>query len=201
MNENSIVAVGGELSVENLVRAYARGIFPWTVQGQPILWFCPDPRGVLDFADLHIPKSLKKWARQNPKIKFTENRAFSSVIRECSTQVRPGQDGTWILPEMIEGYERLFKAGFVRSFEAWQEDHLVGGLYGVDVGGVFSAESMFYKKPNVSKMCLWNLIQRLQSEGRTWMDIQMVTPVSEQFGGRYISRAEFLRRLPYIHKV
>jgi len=195
MTENGLVAVGDPLTVENLVRAYSHGIFPWPVEGQPMLWFCPDPRGVLDFADLHIPRSLRKWAKQNADIQFTWNEAFDKVIEACSEQPRPGQDGTWILPEVIQGYRQLFSAGFVRSLEAWQNGELIGGLYGVDVNGLFSAESMFFRKPNVSKLCLWKMIETLQKEGRSWMDIQMVTPVSEQLGGKYISRADFLRRL------
>jgi len=160
-----------------------------------MLWFCPDPRGVLDFAELHIPQSLKKWAKKNPNLEFTRNQAFVEVIEACARQPRPGQEGTWILPEVLQGYKELFKAGYVRSLEAWQDGALVGGIYGVDVNGLFSAESMFFRRPNVSKMCLWKMIEILQSEGRTWIDIQMVTPVSEQFGGKYISRADFLRRL------
>jgi leucyl/phenylalanyl-tRNA--protein transferase len=193
--ENGLVAVGGSLSVETLVLAYSRGIFPWPIEGQPMLWFCPDPRGVLDFAEVHVPRSLKKFARQNPNFRWTKNKAFAQVIEECAKQPRPGQDGTWILPEIKQGYLELFKAGFVRSLECWDGDELIAGFYGVDVNGLFSAESMFFKRSNASKLCLWKMIENLQAEGRTWMDIQMVTPISECFGGKYISRADFLRRL------
>ena len=192
-----MVAVGGQLSVENLKLAYGHGIFPWPTEGQPMLWFCPDPRGILDFNELKIPQSLRKWARKNKNLEVKFNTSFSEVIRACAEQKRPGQEGTWILPEVIEGYQKFEQAGYVKCLEVWQEQALIGAIYGVDVGGVFSAESMFYRKSNASKFALWKLIEHLQTQGRTWMDLQMITPVSEQFGGKYIPRQDFLKRLGF----
>ncbi len=190
-----IVAVGGKLDVATLYTAYAKGIFPWPQEGYPMLWFCPDKRGILEFKNLHVPQSLQKFARKNSDWKITINQCFEKVIHECAKQKRPGQHGTWILPEMEKAYLDFFKAGFVVSVEVWQKEALIGGVYGVLVEGVLSAESMFYKKSNASKIALWNLIQYLQSLGHEWMDIQMITPVTEQFGGRYVHRDYYLMML------
>lgn len=195
MNENDLVAVGGELTVESLKLAYSNGIFPWPQEGLPMLWFSPDPRGILDFSEFHIPMSLKKFARKNPQLKFTWDQAFAEVIEQCALQKRPGQSGTWILPEMKAAYVELHQEGLAHSLECWDGSQLVGGIYGVQIGGVFSGESMFYLKPNISKMCFWKLVDKLRAEGQQWMDIQMVTPVTEAFGGKYISRAEFKKKM------
>ncbi len=189
------MAVGGDLQVEILKEAYSRGIFPWPQEGLPLLWFSPDPRGVIDFSELHVPSSLHKFAKAHQNWRYTINQAFPEVLKACRRQKRPGQDGTWITQEMQQAYGHFFQAGYVLSLECWENEELVGGIYGVDVNGVFSGESMFYRKPNASKMCLWKMIQHLQEKGRTWMDIQMVTPVTEAMGGKYIPREEFLQRL------
>lgn len=188
-----LVAVGGQWSAELLESAYKKGIFPWPQEGLPILWFSPDPRGVLDFDEFHVPRSLQKFARKCPWI-FTLNRAFESVMQECRKQKRPGQDGTWILPEMIPAYSRLHLEGKALSLECWEDGVLIGGIYGVLVNGVFSGESMFYARPNASKMCFWKLVEHLKSQGQTWMDLQMVTEATAAFGGKYIAREEFLNR-------
>ena len=190
-----IVAMGGNLEVETLKSAYKKGIFPWPQEGYPLLWFSPDPRGVLDFDDFHVPESLSKFAKKVGHWRYTLNQAFPEVIEQCQLQKRPKQSGTWILPEMKSAYLDFFQAGFVKSLECWEEDQLIGGIYGVEINNVFSGESMFYKKKNASKMCLWKMIEHQKSLGRTWMDIQMVTPVTESFGGKYISREEFLARI------
>jgi leucyl/phenylalanyl-tRNA--protein transferase len=190
-----IVAVGGDLQVSILKEAYSRGIFPWPQEGLPLLWFSPDPRGVLDFEDFHVPASLKKFAKGHPDWRFTINQALPEVLKACRRQQRPGQEGTWITHDMQEAYIQFFSAGYVKSLECWEQDDLIGGIYGVDVNNVFSGESMFYRKPNASKMCLWKMVEHLQSKGRTWMDIQMLTSVTESMGGKYISRDEFLERL------
>ena len=190
-----LVAVGGDLGVETLLTAYRQGIFPWPQEGYPMLWFCPPERGVLDFADFHVPESLRKHSRRYKNWRYTLNTAFEKVIRECSKQKRPNQDGTWILPDMEKAYLQLFKEGYIQCLECWDGLELIGGLYGVLQNAVFSGESMFFRKPNASKMCLWKMVEHLQSLGHTWMDIQMITPVTAAFGGKYISRHEFLKRI------
>jgi len=190
-----IVAIGGNLEVETLKSAYKKGIFPWPQEGYPLLWFSPDPRGVLDFADLHVPTSLQKFKKKAAHWKYTFNQAFPQVIEQCQLQKRPKQSGTWILPEMKKAYIEFFKAGFVKSLECWDGDQLIGGIYGVEINNVFSGESMFFQKQNASKMCLWRMIEHQKSLGRSWMDIQMITPVTEAFGGKYIPREEFLTRI------
>ena len=191
---DGIVYVGADLEVKTLVQAYSLGIFPWPIEGYPLLWHCPDPRGVLDFATLHVPKSMKRFLKKSP-FEITFNRAFAKVIEACARQPRKGQDGTWILPSFIPAYTRFHRAGYAHSVECWQGDRLVGGLYGVFVGGVFSGESMFHTEPNASKACLLAIAGRLESLGFEWMDIQMVTPVTRLLGGEYISRDAFLDRI------
>ncbi|GIL16432.1 MAG: leucyl/phenylalanyl-tRNA--protein transferase [Oligoflexia bacterium] len=190
-----LVAVGGNLKVETLVAAYSKGIFPWPQEGYPMLWFCPDPRGVLDFHDFHVPTSLKKFEKKHPNWKVTTNQAFPEVIRQCRLQKRPGQSGTWISKEIQAAYIKFFEAGFVLSLEVWDGDELIGGIYGVLLKGLFSGESMFYKRDNASKIAFWKIVEHLKSLGHQWMDIQMVTSVTKAFGGKYIPREEFLRRL------
>lgn len=200
-----LVAVGGNLQVETLRQAYRKGIFPWPQEGMPLLWFSPDPRGVLEFKDLHIPQSLKKFARKHEHWQFTFNRAFAQVIEACKTQPRRGPDGemqtgSWILPEMEEAYKTMFEQGHILSCECWENDELIGGIYGVltmTLKGklLFSGESMFHHKSNASKMVLWKLIEHLQSQGHTWIDIQMVTEVTKAMGGKYIPREEYLQRI------
>jgi len=200
-NADGLVAVGGNLQIETLVQAYRQGIFPWPHDNYPLLWFCPDPRGVLDFKDLHIPRSLERWSRQHPNWRYTHNQAFLRVIQNCARQPRPGQDGTWINPQIVEAYQKLFQAGFAHSWECWEQDELIGGIYGVDVDGHFSGESMFHTRSNASKMCFWRMVLTLQSWGRTWCDIQMLTSVTQAMGGKMISRDEFLDRLGPAAKV
>lgn len=195
-----LVAVGGNLNVETLQSAYRNGIFPWPQEGLPLLWFSPDPRGILDFKDLHIPRSLKKWEKQHPEWTYTVNQAFSQVIRQCRLQSRAGQMGTWILPEMETAYNRLFEEGQILSLEVWEGSELIGGIYGVvslSAKGklFFSGESMFHKKSNASKMAFVKMVEYLKAKGHTWMDMQMLTEVTTSLGGKYISRDEFLNRI------
>lgn len=195
-----LVAVGGKLEVSVLKEAYQNGIFPWPQEGLPLLWFSPDPRGILEFKDLHVPRSLRKFQRQHEGWNFTVNRAFARVIQSCRLQKRPGQDGTWILPEMEAAYVDHFNQGHALSLECWEQDELIGGIYGVLTSSkkgevFFSGESMFHLRDNASKMCLWKLIEHLQTQGHTWMDLQMITDVTRSFGGKYIPREEFLQRI------
>lgn len=188
-----IVAIGGEINVENLLEAYSCGIFPWPQPGAPMLWFSPDPRGVLDFEDFHVPSSLKKFKKKSDW-QLTINKAFREVMLGCQKQIRPDQLGTWILPEMVTAYEKLHHLGNAISCECWDKDELVGGIYGVLNQGLFSGESMFYRRSQASKLAFWHLIEFLKTQNHTWIDIQMVTPVTEAFGGKYIAKEEFLRR-------
>lgn len=190
----SLVAIEGDLRPETLLEAYAAGIFPWPQKGAPLLWHSPDPRGVLDFADLRVPRSLKADMRRG-KFTFTADRAFPAVMRACAEAPRPGQRGTWITPAMLAAYGRLHELGVAHSIECWSEGELVGGLYGVHVAGVFSGESMFHAATGASKACLVETARRLKVLGHSWMDVQMVTPVTGMLGAREIPRREFLRRL------
>lgn len=187
-----LVAMGGRLDVGTLYTAYSKGIFPWPQEGFPLLWFCPEKRGVLCFDELHVSHSLEKERNKRTDLVWTTNKAFKDVVQSCREQFRPFQKGTWILPEMKEAYFHFHEAGFAHSVECWKGDELVGGIYGVLVEGVFSGESMFHKESNTSKLSLLHLIDLLKNIGLRWMDIQMVTPVLERMGGRYISRNEFL---------
>ncbi len=192
---DGIVYVGGNLAVPTLLQAYSTGIFPWPVEGYPLLWHCPDARGILEFKDLHIPKSLAR-ARRNLEHTVTFNTSFAKVIEACAKQKRAGQDGTWILPNFLPAYEKFHKAGYAHSIEIWNtKGELIGGLYGVYINGVFSGESMFHSEANASKIALISLIEKLEEKGLQWMDIQMVTPLLEHLGGRYVSRIDFLDRL------
>jgi leucyl/phenylalanyl-tRNA--protein transferase len=191
---SGLLYVGGALTVRNLREAYSQGIFPWPHDDHPLLWFAPPERGIIDLSEIHIPKSLARLERKQ-LYSFTLDQAFSKVIRECQSHPRPGQEGTWITEEMIGAYISLHKAGYAHSIEAWRENRLVGGIYGVFVGGLFSGESMFGHENSLSKLCLLKLLRLLEGSGMTWMDIQMVTPVTEQLGGKYIDREEFTRRL------
>lgn len=194
-DENGVVALGGELSVATLAGAYRRGIFPWPHTGLPLCWFCPDPRAILDFGDLHVPKSLQK-EQKKARFTFTVNAAFASVIRACRTAKRPEQGGTWITPAMAAAYIRLHEAGVAHSVEAWNgAGELAGGLYGVDSGGVFTGESMFHREDYASKLCLLFLIERLREHGGDWLDIQMMTSHFQQLGAKEIPRSVFLARL------
>jgi leucyl/phenylalanyl-tRNA--protein transferase len=190
-----IVSFGDELSVQNLEDAYRRGIFPWHIPGIPLPWYCPERRAILDFADLHIPRSLAKIRRRN-EFTFTIDRDFGRVILECSQADRPGQYGTWITDEFIDAFTELHRKGIAHSIEAWDaEGEIAGGLYGVDAGGVFCGESMFHLKPNASKLALLFLIDHLSARGSTWLDNQVMTPHMELLGAKEISRREFLVKL------
>ena len=189
-----IVAVGGNLHPSNLLRAYARGIFPWPIEGWPLTWFSPQERAILEFKDLHVPRSLARVRRSAP-YRLTFDRAFPEVIATCARVRRPDEQGTWITPEMFRAYCGLHALGHAHSVEAWEGEQLVGGLYGVDAGGAFAGESMFFLRPNASKLALLHLIEHLQGRGLDWLDIQVMTPHMEALGARLIPREEFLDRL------
>ena len=189
-----IVAFGNDLGVEVLRDAYRHGIFPWPHDDLPMPWFSPRRRAVLIFAELHVARSLLKASR---KTTFTVSidRAFPDVIAACAESPRPDQDGTWIEPQIVDAYTALHQAGDAHSVEVWDGDELAGGIYGVDSGGVFTGESMFYRKPNGSKLALLSLIEHLRSRGATWLDCQVMTPHMEAFGASLITRSRFLDML------
>jgi len=191
---DGLVAVGGDLHPQTLLLAYRRGIFPWPLQGFPLLWFCPAERGILEFQELHLPRSLAR-ARRRTSLAFTIDTAFAQVIEACAATSRPAQDGTWITPPIIRAYVRLHQLGIAHSVEAWRGNCLAGGIYGVEVDGAFAAESMFYREPNASKLALLYLIDHLSARGLDWLDIQILTPHLERLGAKSISRDAFLGRL------
>ncbi len=194
-HSHDVVSFGTPLTVENVREAYQKGIFPWNTEGLPLPWHCPEWRTVLDFDDLTIPKSLEK-IRRKTNLTFTIDRAFSEVIHECALAYRPGQGGTWISPEFIHVYTELHHQGMTHSVEAWDNgNNLVGGLYGIDAGGVFCGESMFYKAPNASKLALLFLIDHLRDRGSMWLDCQVMTPHMEALGATEVGRDDFLRSL------
>jgi leucyl/phenylalanyl-tRNA--protein transferase len=183
------VAVGGDLSVERLVLAYRMGLFPWSVR--PITWWSPDPRAILEVEGLHISRSLARvWRRE--LFRLTCNQAFPEIIRGCATA---HDTETWITPEFITAYTALHQAGWAHSIEVWQDNVLVGGLYGVAVGGLFAAESMFHRVSNASKIAVCALVERLRQRGFQLLDIQMLTPITTQLGGVEIRRDDYLARL------
>ncbi|RYJ37198.1 Leucyl/phenylalanyl-tRNA--protein transferase [Flavobacterium anhuiense] len=192
-DEEGILAIGGDLSPERLLLAYKSGIFPWFNEGEPILWWAPDPRMVLFFDELAISKSMRKIL--NKKIfKVTYNKNFKEVILNCQQIKREGQDGTWISDEMIEAYCKLNEEGVAKSVEVWQDDVLVGGLYGIDLGKrkIFCGESMFSKVSNASKTAFIALALYLKKENYKLLDCQVYNPHLESLGCREIDREEFM---------
>lgn len=193
-DENGILCFGGDLEVLTLIDAYSHGIFPWPQKNLPLIWFSIPRRGILDFSKLHISKRLRRYL-SSWKGEFRMDTCFGDVIKACAQQIRSDQNDTWILPEMIEAYINLYRAGYAHCVEAWESGELVGGIYGVFIANVFSAESMFYRRSNSSKLCLLFLVEHLKKIGLDWMDIQVLTSITEQLGGEYIPREEFLERL------
>lgn len=191
-SEEGIVAYGGDLSPSRLMLAYRLGIFPWYSAKDPILWWSPDPRLILELDEFKLSRSLRK---KIPQFEVRFDTAFSEVIRECSIAPRTGQSGSWIVPEMIEAYEELHALGYAHSVEAYQEGILVGGLYGVNVGGVFCGESMFAKVSDASKVAFAVLVNRLREWGYDFIDCQVPTNHLKSLGAKEVSRKIFLQRL------
>ena len=192
-NPNGLLAAGADLSVERLLEAYRRGIFPWYSNGQPPLWWSPDPRMVLECAALKVSRSLSKSIRNKGYVVRIDS-AFPDVLRGCS-EPRRYEPATWLGADMRRAYARLHEAGYAHSFETWRDGELVGGLYGVAVGRMFYGESMFTRATDASKVALVKLVQVLTSRGFPLVDCQMHTPLLESLGAREIPRREFLRAL------
>lgn len=192
--EDGVVAVGGDLSPKRLLLAYSQGIFPWYGEDMPILWHAPCPRMVLLAPELKVQRSLRKAMAKSPYC-ITMDQAFGEVLRGCASVPRPGQDGTWLIPEMIAAYESLHGCGFAHSIEAWRGDELVGGLYGVSLGGAFFGESMFARAPDASKIAFVHAVHQLRAWGIDLIDAQVHTDHLARFGARLIPRTEYMQRL------
>lgn len=191
-DEDGVVGIGADLAPGTLVDAYRRGIFPWPHPGVPLPWFSPDPRGLLWFDDLHISRSLRRTLRRS-RWTTTVDAAFDAVVAGCATD--RGDDGTWITPAMAAAYQRLHDLGWAHSLEVWEDEHLIGGLYGVQVGGVFTGESMFHRMDDASKVALVDLATRFQAAGGRVLDVQLTTQHLHRMGAQDVPRAQFLSLL------
>ncbi|MEZ5307078.1 MAG: leucyl/phenylalanyl-tRNA--protein transferase [Pyrinomonadaceae bacterium] len=194
-----IVGFGYPLTLENIADAYRKGVFPWPIEGMPLPWFCPEKRAVLFFRDLKVSKSLAKEKRKG-LFRYSIDEAFSEVVENCRDSYRKDQEGTWITDDYLAAINGLHKKGMAHSVEVWEGDELVGGLYGVDAGGVFSGESMFYLRSNASKLALLFLIEHLAACDAEFIDTQVMTPHFRRFGAVEIPREEFLARLRHVQE-
>lgn len=192
-DEDGLLAIGGDLSPERLVLAYQTGIFPW-FSGTIPMWYCPDPRFVLFPSELHISHSMRQLFRVQA-FQVTVNQCFPEVIESCRRVHRPGQDGTWITPAMLQAYRKLHDLGFAVSVEAWKDGMLAGGLYGIRLGAFFFGESMFSRQSNASKYAFISYVKRLEQEGVRLIDCQVFTPHLESLGARHMPRDWFLEQL------
>ncbi len=191
---NGLLAATAELTPERLLDAYRQGIFPWYAEGQPVLWWSPNPRMVLHVDQFRMARSLRKVVRQQ-RFEIRADSAFREVIRACAATLRHGQSGTWITPAIVESYATLFDRGYVHSVEAWREGRLVGGLYGVAIGRMFYGESMFAREPDASKVALAHLVAILRGLGFPLVDCQQETAHLASFGARPVPRREFAERV------
>jgi leucyl/phenylalanyl-tRNA--protein transferase len=196
---DGLLAVGGDLGPQRLLDAYSQGIFPWFGQGEPILWWSPDPRMVLYPAELRISRSLAKSLKSGKlksapyEVRF--DTAFEEVMRACAAAARPQQNGTWITESMIEAYTRLHHAGYAHSAETWTDDTLTGGVYGIAIGRMFYGESMFHHVTDASKVAFVELVQTLADRGFGLIDCQMKTAHLTSLGAKEIPRKDFLQQL------
>ncbi|MDI5886764.1 leucyl/phenylalanyl-tRNA--protein transferase [Flavobacterium yafengii] len=193
-NSSGILALGGDLSPERLQLAYKSGIFPWFEDGEPITWWSPNPRMVLFLDELIVSKSMRNILNRN-SFKVTFNQNFRDVISNCQNIKRDGQNGTWITNDMIEAYCKLNELGSAKSVEVWQDEVLVGGLYGVDLGNVFCGESMFSTVSNASKVAFIALVNELKAANYKLLDCQVYNPHLESLGCREIERTDFMEIL------
>lgn len=193
-DEDGLLAIGGDLSIERLLEAYRHGIFPWYSEDSPILWWSPDPRMVLFPEKLIVSDSLRRLVSQG-KMQVRFDTRFEQVIRLCAEVPRKGQEGTWITKEMIDAYLRLHKLGYAHSVETYFREDLAGGLYGIAIGKAFFGESMFHLRRDASKVALFHLVERLKKHGFHFIDVQQETTHLERLGAVALPRTEFLRRL------
>ena len=188
-NPNGLLAMGGDLEPLRVIEAYRRGIFPWYQDEQPILWWSPDPRAILVPGQHRISRSLRRTMRRE-NFRLSINTAFSDVIKRCAA-LRTGSDGTWITDEMIDTYTQLHERGIAHSIEAWSENDLAGGLYGVGIDGVFSGESMFHERTDASKIAFVTLSEQLANWGWRLIDCQIANDHLESLGSTSMPRSEF----------
>ncbi len=196
-DEDGLIAISEDYSIPLLLDAYMHGIFPWPYDDDaPIGWFSPDPRGVLFFDELHLPRSYQKWEKRiAPSLKVTFNQSFTQVMEQCAKAPRKGQNATWITSKIIDAYSALFAQGYAYSCEIWQNEQLVAGLYGVHIHNILSGESMFTHIDNGSKYALVRTIEHFKKHNIQLMDTQMTTDIVARFGGREIPRHEYLKTL------
>jgi len=192
--EDGLLALGGDLRPERLLLGYTQGIFPWYAENLPILWHSPDPRMVMTTRDLVIQRSLRKQIKRKP-YRLTMDTAFGDVLRGCAEVPRPGQNGTWLIPEMVVAYTKLHELGFAHSVEAWQGDELVGGLYGVSLGAAYFGESMFSRAPDASKIAFAATVRQLDAWHIGLIDCQVHTEHLERFGAYEVPRQTYLEML------
>jgi leucyl/phenylalanyl-tRNA--protein transferase len=192
--EDGLLALGGDLRPERLLLGYTQGIFPWYAENLPILWHSPDPRMIMTTRDLIVQRSLRKAIRRKPYT-LTMDQAFGQVLEGCASSPRPGQTGTWLIPEMVEAYTKLFDMGFAHSIEAWKDGALVGGLYGVSLGAAFFGESMFARAPDASKIAFVACVRQLDAWGIGLIDCQVHTEHLERFGAYEVPRMRYLELL------
>lgn len=190
---DGLLAMGGDLSVQRLIHAYSNAVFPWFSEGDPLLWWSPSVRAVFAPESLTLNRTLKKQIRRH-QLQFSVNKAFAQVVALCAAP-REKQPGTWILPQMQQAYLQLHRQGHAHSIEVWQQDKLVGGLYGVLVGSLFCGESMFNLLPNTAKLALVALQQHLQQRAPGWIDCQLPNPFLMQLGARAIARTDYVTLL------
>ncbi|KPZ53205.1 leucyl/phenylalanyl-tRNA--protein transferase [Pseudoalteromonas sp. P1-25] len=190
---DGLLAIGGDLSVKRLSNAYKMGIFPWFSDGEPIMWWSPSERGIVELNDFHISKSLRKHLKKHP-VKVTVNNAFAEVIEACCEQ-RIDTEGTWITNEMLSAYIAAHDANIAHSVEVWQNGELAGGLYGIMQNGIFCGESMFHHQTNCSKLAMWALVNWLKRHNAHFIDCQLENPYLSSLGAKVIPRSEFLTRL------
>lgn len=190
---DGLLAIGGDLLPERLINAYQHAIFPWFSEGEPILWWSPAERAIIDPQEVHISKSMAKFMRQT-SLTISINKAFANVVDACS-QPRQTQSETWISPDIKQAYQRLHQLGYAHSIEVWSETELVGGLYGVSIGSVFCGESMFHHKTNASKLAFIALCKHFGKNGGQLIDCQMMTPHLESLGVKANIRSHFLTQL------
>ncbi len=193
-DDDGVLALGGDLSPDRLILAYKSGIFPWYNEGEPIIWYSPNPRMILIPKHLKISKSMQQIIRKE-KFTVTFNQNFSEVIENCKSIKRLDQNGTWITSEMQKAYKKLNKLGFAKSVEVWQDQKLVGGLYGIDLGSIFCGESMFSKMANASKIAFIYLTKKLEKENYSLIDCQVYNAHLESLGAKEIPRNEFIKML------
>lgn len=190
-DREGLVAIGGDLRVDRLMLAYRSGIFPWYAEGYVPMWWSPDPRALFTAASLHVSRSLRRTIA-NGAFELTWNRCFARVMQECGRQ---RDEGTWVIPDMVAAYTRLHDRGRAHSLEVWVDGDLAGGIYGVQIGAAFAAESMFHRRTDMSKVALVALVRSLFATGIELLDVQFLTPHLASLGAFEVSRKEYLERL------